>query len=408
MSRLWLVVETVYFVNEPELIGQVLVEQRDEHVRGSNLETPLLLPTLGRGLLTTDGEEWWRLRRASQPAFTHEGVSTVAPRIEVTAKRLLNSWQAWSNPPDTQDVFVELVALTGALSLAAMFDGEIDEPKAQTLARVMLDGQTEILRRIKNPIRLPDWLPLAPNRAFRRDTAAMVGVVADAVARRGGAPARDGLRDAYDLLSARARSDGDPFTATQLRDQFVTNFLAAPENTATTMTWCLYLLAKHPDIQAKVHAELDAGGSLTMRDRNALLTRVLLETLRLYPGAPYFDRRVVQAVDLGGCRIPANAIIMISPYVLHRTPRFWSDPDEFRPERFAPGADAHKHPAYLPFGSGPRKCIGETLAFALIGAVLPELLRRYRFELVGTGTVDIDPQINLRPRGGMPLRLCRR
>jgi cytochrome P450 len=408
VSRLWLVLETVYFVNEPELISRVLVEQRDDHVRGSNLETPFLLPTLGRGLLTTDAEEWWRLRRASQPAFTHECVGGVAPRIDSTARQLLNSWQAWTHPREPEDVFVQLVSLTAALALAALFDGEIDEHEAHTLAHAMLDGQTEILRRIKNPIRVPDWMPLPGNVSFRRGTDLMVRVVEDAVGRRGDAPARDGLRDLYDILQARAGSESDPLTPTQLHDQFVTNFLAAPENTATTMTWCLYLLAKHPDVQAAVHDELAAGGELAMRDRTSLLTRVLLETLRLYPGAPYFDRRTLRDIDLGGCRVPANAIIMISPYVLHRTPRFWTDPDSFQPERFSPGADAHKHPAYLPFGSGPRKCIGETLAFQLIGAVLPELLRRYRFELVGPEQVDIDPQINLRPRGGMPMRLCAR
>ena len=408
VSRLWLVLETVYAVNEPELIQRVLVEQRDDHVRGTNLETPLLLSTLGRGLLTTDGDEWWRLRRASQPAFTNEGVGAVAPRIEATAQRLLSSWQTWTSPRESEDVFVSLVTLTAALALSGLFDGEIGEAEASELARAMLDGQSEILRRIKNPIRVPDWVPLPGNVAFQRGTNLMMRVVEDAVARRGGGPARDGIRDLHDILSARAQSEADPLTPTQLRDQYITNFLAAPENTATTMTWCLYLLAAHPDVQARVHAELDATKTFSMRDRSSLLTQVLFETLRLYPGAPYFDRRVVRDIELGGIAIPANSIIMISPYVLHRTPRFWPDPDEFRPERFAPGVDAHKHPAYLPFGGGPRKCIGEALAFQLIGAVLPELLRRFEFELVGAEQGGIDPQINLRPRGGMHLRLRQR
>jgi cytochrome P450 len=406
VSRLWLVVETVYFVNEPELIHQVLVEQRDDFVRGTNLETPLLLPTLGRGLLTTDAEEWWRLRRASQPAFTQEGVAAITPRIEATAERLLGSWPTWTQPREREDVFFELVTLTSALALSALFDGEIDEADAHALARAMLDGQAEILRRIKNPVRVPDWVPLPGNLEFRRGTSLMQQRIADSVARRGDAPARDGARDLHALLQERARSGSDPLTPVQLRDQYLTDFLAAPENTATTMTWALYLLAKHPDIQARVQAELDSSDApLAIRDRSALLTQVLLETLRLYPGAPYFDRRVSRDVELEGCHIPANAIVMIAPYVLHRTPRFWAQPEAFQPERFAPGLDAHKQPAYMPFGLGPRKCIGEALAFAIIAAVLPALLRRYSFELVGTAEVGVDPQINLRPRGGMPLRM---
>lgn len=404
VSRLWLVVETVYFVNEPALIHQILVEQRDAFVRGSNLETPLLLPTLGRGLLTTDADEWWRLRRASQPAFTQEGVAAITPRIEATAERLLGSWSAWTQPRAREDVFFELVTLTSALALAGLFDGEIEEADAHALARAMLDAQAEVLRRIKNPLRVPDWVPLPGNLEFRRGTNLMQQRIADTVARRGSAPARDGARDLHALLQERARSDVDPLTAEQLRDQYVTDFLAAPENTATTMTWVLYLLAKHPEIQARVQAELDASAApLAIRDRSALLTQVLLETLRLYPGAPYFDRRVLRDVEIDGCPIPANAIVMIAPYVLHRTPWFWAQPEMFRPERFAPGTDAHKQPAYLPFGLGPRKCIGEALAFAIIAAVLPALLRRYSFELAGPREVGVDPQINLRPRGGMPL-----
>jgi cytochrome P450 len=406
VSRLWLVVETVYFVNEPELIHQILVERRDDFVRGTNLETPLLLPTLGRGLLTTDAEEWWRLRRASQPAFTQEGVAAITPRIDKAAERLLGSWSTWTQPREREDVFFELVTLTSALALAALFDGEIDEADAHALARAMLDGQAEVLRRIKNPLRVPDWVPLPGNVEFRRGTNLMQQLIADTVARRGSAPARDGARDLHAVLQERARSDVDPLTAVQLRDQTITDFLAAPENTATTMTWVLYLLAKHPEIQTRVQAELDASATpLAIRDRSALLTQVLLETLRLYPGAPYFDRRTLRDVELDGCRIPASAIVMIAPYVLHRTPRFWAQPEIFRPERFAPGADAHKQPAYLPFGLGPRKCIGEALAFAIIAAVLPALLRRYRFELVGRAEVGVDPQINLRPRGGMPLQM---
>lgn len=406
VSRVWLVVETVYFINEPELIHQVLVEQRDDFVRGTNLETPLLLPTLGRGLLTTDAQEWWRLRRASQPAFTQEGVAAITPRIDATAQRLLGSWYTWTQPREREDVFFELVTLTSALALSALFDGEIDETDAHALARAMLDAQAEVLRRIKNPVRVPDWVPLPGNLEFRRGTSLMQRRIADTVAGRGSAPARDGARDLHALLQERARSEVDPLTAEQLRDQYVTDFLAAPENTATTMTWVLYLLAKHPEVQARVHAQLDASAApLAIRDRSVLLTQVLLETLRLYPGAPYFDRRVLRDVELDGCRIPANAIVMIAPYVLHRTPRFWAQPEVFRPERFAPGADAHKQPAYLPFGLGPRKCIGETLAFAIIAAVLPALLRRYTFELAGPAEVGVDPQINLRPRGGMPLRM---
>jgi cytochrome P450 len=409
VTRLWLVLETLYFVNDPSAIRRMLVENRNAYSRARNLEAPWLRDLLGAGLLTTDGPEWLALRRASQPAFLAEGLAAVAERLAQTTHRVLTTWQPWREPGAVVDVFPHLVALTVALALRAFFDHDVDEAEALAVAHALLRGQEHILRHLRYPFWPPDAAPLPQNIRYRADVRtvrATLRSAEDARTRRGD---RDNARDLYALFAA-APGEHTPEAAQRRRDQFVTTFMAAPENTATALTWTLYLLARHPAVLASVQDELGAwpGGPAAFPARAGVfpqLRRVLNETLRLFPGAPYFDRRALADDTLAGVSIPRGSLVMVSPYVIHRTTRFWTAPAEFRPERFAPGGEGTDNPAYIPFGLGPRRCIGDQFALLILEIVLPRLLARLRPERLDPTPVDVDPQINLRPRGGMVMRL---
>lgn len=408
VTRLWLVLETLYFVNDPAAIRRVLVDNREAYSRAKNLEAPWLRDLLGAGLLTTDGPQWLALRRASQPAFLAEGLAAVAERLAQTTDRILRTWQPWCAPGAVVDVFPQLVALTVALALRAFFDYEVPEAEALAVAHAMLRGQEHILRHLRYPFWPPDAVPLPQNLRYGADVRLVRATLQSAEAARSRRGDRDDARDLFTLFAAAPGADTRE-AAQRRRDQFVTTFMAAPENTATALTWTLYLLARHPAVLASVQDELGAwpGGPAAFPARAgvfAQLQRVLSETLRLFPGAPYFDRRALADDHLAGESIRRGALVMVSPYVLHRTTRFWRAPAEFRPERFAPGGEGIKNPAYIPFGMGPRRCIGDQFALLVLEIVLPRLLARLHPERPDVGPVEVDPQINLRPRGGMPMR----
>jgi len=409
VTRLWLVLETLYFVNDPPAIRRILIDNRQAYSRARNLEAPWLRALLGAGLLTTDGPEWLALRRAAQPAFLPDGLAAIAERLAHTTDRVLSTWQPWREPGATLDVFPHLVALTVALALRAFFDHDVSQAEALAVAEALLRGQAHILRHLRYPFWPPDAVPLPQNRQYAADVRAVRATLARAEAARARSGARDGARDLFALFAA-APGDDTPAAARRRRDQFVTTFMAAPENTATALTWTLYLLARHPEALAAVQAELAAwpGGPAAFPARAGAFPRlreVLSETLRLFPGAPYFDRRALAGDHLAGVAIPRGALVMIAPYVLHRTTRFWRAPEAFRPERFAPGGEGLHNPAYIPFGLGPRRCIGDQFALLVLEIALPRLLARLHPERPDPAPVAVDPQINLRPRGGMVLRL---
>jgi cytochrome P450 len=392
IAQLALGPERLLFINDPAMIREVLVERPHAYSRRSNLEARWLRTFLGDGLLTTDCDLWLRLRRASHPAFSKTGVAKVIERIEIAAERALDRWPNPGSKPI--DLYPELVALTAAISYYTFFGRELSREDALAVANGLLVGQEFVIGQIRIPLEIGARIPTPRNLRFQRGRRAIEAVVDRALLARLESPPTGEVDDMLGILLAdRHGPDGAPLSPIELREQVLTNFVAAPENAATALTWSLYLLSRHEETAREVE-----------RGDRGLLDRVVQETLRLYPGTPLLDRRALEDTEIGGHFVPRGMVVMISPYILQRTERFWEAPDRFRPERFL-DPNLRSSPAYIPFGLGPRRCIGDRFALSMLGVVLPMLLSRFEIEPADSADLQIQPMINLRPRGGFQVRL---
>jgi len=216
------------------------------------------------------------------------------------------------------------------------------------------------------------------------------------------------------LMNARDKETGDAMSERELIDEVMTLVVAGHETTASALNWTWYLLSQHPEVEAKLHAEIDAApeqSAAPLADMEALsyTHQVIDEALRLYPPGWILSRRTIGPDTLGGYEVPAGMSVMLSPYLLHRHPQFWKDPEKFWPERFAPEHEADRPRfAYMPFAAGPRHCIGETLALYEMLMHLYKVARRYRLTYVADRPIELEAQINLRTRNPLFMRLERR
>jgi cytochrome P450 len=256
----------------------------------------------------------------------------------------------------------------------------------------------------------PQWLPRLRPPGFRQTVAEFEAFVARLLAERRADPTDRGDLLAM-LLAARDPETGEGMTDKQLRDEILTIFMAGHETTANALSWVWYLLARHPDAKARLHAEVDrvlGGRTPGFADLAELKwTRMVIdEAMRLYPPAHGISRTAIGEDRIGGVRIPAGANISISMYVTHRNPTLWPDPERFDPERFAPDAVARRHRfAYMPFGGGPRVCIGNSFAIAEAQVIVAMIAQRYRLRLVADQVVEPVALITLRPKNGVRVTL---
>jgi cytochrome P450 len=364
-----------------------------------------LRPLLGDGLLTTDGAVHRRQRRMVQPAFHKKRVDGYAQTMVTQTRALLEEWQ----PGAVVDMAREMQRLTLRIVARALFDVDLRSEGADlgdyftTLAKNPV-GRTYSLNA------LPLDLPFTPYGRAMRARAALDRWVYDLIARR----RRDG-RDTGDVVSMLldARDDAGGMTDTEIRDQSMTLLAAGHETTANTLSWTLYLLARHPQIRERLLVELrDVLGAreATVADLPALpyLDQVVKEAMRLYPPAWTQGRRAIEPFELEGYSLPAGQLVMFSQWVIHRLVDVWGDPAVFRPERFAPEAERGLPPgAYFPFGGGPRMCIGMPFANLEARLVLATLLPRYAPNLMAGHEVVPQPRITLRMRDGLPMTLDR-
>jgi cytochrome P450 len=298
------------------------------------------------------------------------------------------------------DVLAEMQDLTLRIVCAALFHVETAEETERFVAAVhAFAASLNVVLRRAFPI--PAWLPTSGNRLRRRTVGAVDALAHDLIQRRRRSPGEDLLS----LLVLATDADGGPaLSDREVRDELMTMFFAGHETSAAAITWALYLLAQDPSIVDDLRAEIAALGvarvGLTDIARLPLLGQVVAETLRLYPPAWVFDRSPLHDLTVGGYRIPRGANVLLSPWVVHRDPRVWDDPDAFRPKRFA-GDTSPPRSAYLPFGDGPRMCVGNRFAEAEIRIVLATLLPRVDLSLVEGQIVRPEGDATLRPRGGL-------
>jgi cytochrome P450 len=395
----------LYFANHPDLVKEVLI------TRGKSFrKLPRLIRALrdvdGNGLVLSEGDFWLRQRRLVQPAFSPKRFDGYAKTIVDCSQQTVDSW----SPGSEINVPLEMRRLTLAIVARTLFGADISGSEES------LGAATETISEIitvqtGRMIQWPLWVPTAQNRRKR----AAIGVV-DRVIRRIIRERRASGEDRGDLLSmllaaVDEEGDGTGMTDEQARDEAITLFNAGHDTTAAGLTWTWYLLATHPEVASQVREEAQGvlqGRSATCADlpQLAYTTRVVKESLRLYPPTwALIPRVATQKVTIGGYELPKGAWVYIYPWVLHRDPRFFPDPERFDPDRFAPDrVDSIPQHAYIPFGAGPHVCIGNTFATMEMVLALATIVPQCRLTLpAGHPPVIPDALIAIRPRDGLNL-----
>jgi cytochrome P450 len=394
----------VYQVSSPAGVGRLLHDNHRNYSKDVVTFGTLRL-FLGNGLFTSDGEFWRRQRRLAQPAFHRRRVATFGGLMTGATLAMLERWHTLMTPGRPLDVATEFMRLTMEVATRALFstsvEGNID--KIGSAITTLLD---EVTFRFTFPFYPPLKVPTPRNRRFLAARATLDEIVYRIIAERRRRPNEHDDLLAM-LMEARDEETGEGMNDKQLRDEVVTLFLAGHETTANALTWVFYLLSTHVAIERRLHAEVDEalqGRIPTVSDLPELTyTRMVIdETLRLYPPAWVTNRRAIEPDVVCGYRIPADATVSISPYVTHRDPTLWENPEGFDPERFSPERSAGRpHYAYFPFGGGPRQCIGKGFALMEATLVLALLTQRYELHLVPGRRVEAEALATLRPRYGM-------
>lgn len=435
LARVRFLRRNVLFVNTPELAHEVLVESARAFEKSPGIRL-LLHYVGGRGLFTSEGELWRRQRRLMAPLFQPNAISRYARQMHDVAAGVLSELsdgQRVDLARETTriamgvvgkalfdaDTLTEADELGAALTTALRF---VDDNAASSrllvhiVALDLLDAARphvparlrEAHERLRAALEEPFVLEGARAPEHRAAIARLDRKVMEMIAERRRTPGQRGDLLAR-LLSARDAEDASfaGMTDKQVRDEAVTLFVAGHETTATSLAWSFYLLARHPEWRAKVQAEVDAlpPGPIEFAQaaRLDVTLRVFKEAMRIYPPVEVLARRSLEAVTIGDVRLPPGSIVFVSPWIVHRHAPTWPDPERFDPDRFLPAAEAARpRSAWLPFGAGPRVCLGNHFAMLEGPIVLATLMRAARFEIDATRTIEPATFATLRPKGGVP------
>jgi len=401
-----------FIINEPGAIRHVLLDNASNYIK-TELTRRLLEPGIGRGLLTSEGETWRRHRRIMAPSFDPRSVAGYAPIMTEVSHELIGEWDALADGSEV-DVAAAMMHATLHIISRAMFSADSDEI-VDVVERGVNQYQMTVRPHLVDLLNLPRWLArlISPMHAagifneFDKSVDRLLN-------QRGRSPDAEPKDLLARLIAARDDETGGGMTAKEVRDQVVTIFMAGHETTAQTMSWTWYLLSQHPAVETKLHEELAAVlGGRTPRSEdlpNLRYTRMVIdEAMRLYPPAHTLSRAPLTADEVLGHRIPAGATVLIVPWMLHRKPSLWERADRFEPERFVPERAASRPRfAYIPFGAGPRICIGAAFALAEATLILATIAQRYRLHLKPGFPVEPQGLITLRPRYGLRMLLERR
>ena len=393
-----------FLLSHPDYIESVLVTQHRKftkhrffwrHVRS----------IFGQGLLTSEGQQWVQQRKLIQPAFHRDRINGYGAVMVDLTEKMLASWR----DGQTRDIHADMMRVTREIVVRTLFGGDVSDEDATAVNNAFNTTIEQIAVRFRRPFKIPDWVPLPENLKYTRAIRELDRLIYGFIRERRASPT-DG-NDLLSMLVAARDESGQAMSDEQIRDEAITLFLAGHETTAIALSWTWYLLSQNPEAREKVEAEADAvlqGRAPSVDDMPRLdyTNRVVLESMRLYPPAYGFGREAIEDVEIGGYRIPKGSTVHMFPWIVHRDERWYPDPLRFDPDRwkndFAKTLPAF---AYLPFGGGPRRCIGTS--FAMMEAVLlvAAIARKFTLTLADGHKVEPFASITLRPRYGMKMVL---
>ncbi len=398
-----------FLITNPDDVRHVLQDNARNYHKSPLYEK--LRTILGNGLLTSEDDFWLRQRRIAQPAFHRQRMTALAGVMAEAARDAAARWQPLASAGQPVDVAEEMMRLTRTVVLRTLLGADLG-PFTSTI-----DEHWAI---VNEHIGESFWslgfdtLPTPKYRRFKAAREVLRGAVDHVVSERRRKPAGDDADLLSMLMSARDEETGEAMSDEQLKVEVTTFLLAGQETTSLALTWTWYLLSQHPAVRERLEAELDAVLDRRPPEYSDLASlpylRMLVdESMRLYPPAWGFSRQALADDRLGGFRLPRGWLAFVIPYVLHRLPAYWKDPDAFDPERFLPerSVDRPKF-AFIPFGAGPRRCIGDQFALIETQLSVATFAQLYRLHLQPGHRVDPWPLITLRPRFGMPMTIERR
>jgi cytochrome P450 len=390
--------EPAYLINHPDFVQHVLVSNGRNYNKDTHLNKYMLQAITGQGLLTSENPLWRQQRRLIQPAFHQKSLVKFVSLIQDATSQTLARLSTYAATNEPFDMAQEMMQLTLNIVSRALFGYDIDQQAS------LVGEAINTLIEIAKP----------KQQRFQEMLKVLDEVVYNIIQQRRQQPHSEQLDLLDMLIQARYAETGEGMSDQQIRDEVMSLLVAGHETTANTLSWLWYLLAQHPAVVAKIEAEID--GLLDCRfptisdfPRLTYSNKVIKESMRLYPSAWSISRRALADDNIGGYHIPAGAIVALSPYTLQRHPTFWPEPETFDPERFASEQEVRRHRyAYIPFGAGARKCIGDQLALMESIIILPMTLQKFRLQLVPNHPIEEHALVTLRPKYGIMMTATNR
>jgi cytochrome P450 len=393
-------------LSHPDHIQQVLQGNFANYRKGRGYK--ILKLSLGEGLLTSEGALWQRQRKMTQPSFQGQQVASFVGTMAENTLPMLRRWETNAQQNTAFDIVPDFMRLTLNIAAQVLFTTNL-EADAESIRRTLDIGRDYSVDRAWSIFPPPLSIPTRRNREYRSALANIHGIIDRIIAARRREPTP--ISDLLTMLMDARDESGAAMSDKQLRDEVITLLTAGHETTTLVLAWTCFLIGMRPEVVERMSSEAAFLNGRTPVYEDLMKLRysrmVVEESMRLYPPVWTLARTAVNEDEIGGYRIPAGSEILIFPYITQRHPRWWQDPDTFRPERFAPeNSAARPRYAYLPFGAGPRTCIGLNFAMTEILVALTLILQRFRIKLaIDPATVRADPSVTLQPRPGVPVRL---
>lgn len=393
-------------LSHPENIQHVLQSNFANYRKGRGYK--ILKLSLGEGLLTSEGALWQRQRKMTQPSFQGQQVASFVTTMAENALAMLRRWESWASEQAIFDVVPEFMRLTLTIAAQVLFTTNL-EADAESIRRTLEIGRDYSVDRAWSVFPPPLSFPTKRNREYRGALAHIHGIIDRIIVGRRRSTER--INDLLTMLMDARDENGAPMSDKQLRDEVITLLTAGHETTTLVLAWTCFLIATRPEVVEQMTAEAAfLNGRAPAYDdvmRLRYSRMVVEESMRLYPPVWTLARTAVNDDEIGGYRIPAGSEILIFPYITQRHPKWWLEPEVFRPERFAPeNSAARPRYAYLPFGAGPRTCVGLNFAMTEILVVVTMVLQRFRLKLaIDPEKVRPDPSVTLQPRPGVMVKL---
>jgi len=396
-----------HLIAHPDQIGYVLRTRYENFIKGRAFDT--IRPVLGYGLVSADGELWRQQRRILQPAFHKHELAQAANVVSSCTGRMLDAWREVASRGEAMDVSPQMFELALHIITDFIFRTDV-EMEARQIAKAFSITQEYAAGSLWKMARNHPRSPFPRSREYRRALEAIDAVVHDVLDKRReqGVSGNDVIAR---LLAFRHPETGEPLSRQQMRDEVMTLFFAGHETTASALAWSWWLISEHPEVEARIHEEVDrvlAGRMPSWDDLPQLqyTKQVLQESMRVRPPVPVYARVSVEEDEIAGYRIPPDTMVMISPYVTHRLPEFWPDPERFDPDRFAlDRIQERPRFAYVPFAAGPRLCMGRNFALMEGTFVIAMVAQRYRLKLVPGHPIEMKTMATMRPRHGVRMTL---